>query len=163
MSLPSGERAVPLLEAASILGISADAVRKRLDRGTLRGIKRGRERFVLLADDADAGIRSRPSARPDDPSPADDAFATLREQLTVKDEQLRRQQDEIERLTVMLADTQTTIRGLLGTGAYTAPRARDDTSEQSDGPHDGSVRQRGAETAPRGFWERVGDWFKGNA
>jgi hypothetical protein len=48
--------AVPVAVAAENLGITQEAVRKRMRRGTLRGEKRGAAWFVLLAPDA-AGWR----------------------------------------------------------------------------------------------------------
>lgn len=108
MQLPVGDNAVPLAEAAQRLGLSTEAVRKRLERGTLSGVKRGRAWYVLMPDEPSG---HRPDERPD--AEISEMLVTLREQLGVKDQQIERQQTEIERLTVMLADAQTTIRGLL--------------------------------------------------
>lgn len=44
---------VTVAEAASILGVSVDAVRKRLQRGTLAGGKEGNTWYVLLRQDVD--------------------------------------------------------------------------------------------------------------
>jgi hypothetical protein len=46
---------VPLVDAARTLGCSRDAVRKRLDRGSLRGVKRHGQWYVYL-DAADATV-----------------------------------------------------------------------------------------------------------
>jgi hypothetical protein len=43
-------RRVPVEEAARILGITANAVRKRVERGTLRSEGDGDTRYVLLGD-----------------------------------------------------------------------------------------------------------------
>lgn len=42
------EEGVPIATAARLLGLSTEAVRKRLSRQTLRGYKRGHQWFVLL-------------------------------------------------------------------------------------------------------------------
>jgi len=62
---PSDVAGVSLSDAAVQLGISPDAARKRLDRGTLRGEKRSGRWRVFLESDAS------PDAGPDTPSDAD--------------------------------------------------------------------------------------------
>jgi hypothetical protein len=52
---------VPLVDAARTLGCSRDALRKRLDRGSLRGVKRRGQWYVYL-DAADATVDARPDA-----------------------------------------------------------------------------------------------------
>jgi excisionase family DNA binding protein len=44
---------VTVAEAAAILGVSVDVVRKRLQRGTLAGEKQGRTWLVTLRQDTD--------------------------------------------------------------------------------------------------------------
>jgi len=44
---------VTVAEAAAILGVSEDVVRKRLQRGTLAGEKQGRTWLVTLQQDTD--------------------------------------------------------------------------------------------------------------
>ena len=44
---------VTVAEAAAILGVSVDVVRKRLQRGTLAGEKQGRTWLVTLQQDTD--------------------------------------------------------------------------------------------------------------
>lgn len=56
---------VTVAEAAAILGVSVDVVRKRLQRGTLAGEKQGRTWLVTLRQDA-TGHRQdtqKPSSR----------------------------------------------------------------------------------------------------
>src|SRR5947209_3105278 len=52
---------VPLVDAARTLGCSRDALRKRLDRGSLRGVKRHGQWYVYL-DAADATVDASPDA-----------------------------------------------------------------------------------------------------
>lgn len=47
IELPS-EEGIPIAEAARLLGLSTEAVRKRIARRSLRGYKRGRQWHVLL-------------------------------------------------------------------------------------------------------------------
>jgi hypothetical protein len=93
---PPGRR-FTVSEAAGALGISAEAVRSRLKRGTLRSVKDGATVYVLLTPD-----QSRPDADQTPPEPDQtgdqtelvdalrDQVAYLREQLAVRDEEIRR-------------------------------------------------------------------------
>src|SRR5215211_5142282 len=56
-------REVPLAEAATLLGLTPEAVRLRLRRGkTLRGTRRADGWYVALPSDLDATVRDRPAA-----------------------------------------------------------------------------------------------------
>ncbi len=86
-------------DAARILGISKEAVRKRLDRGTLRGAKRGRVWVVSLtaADippDAGYGMsrddHGERSASPDMVAVLRDDVKFLRNELAERTEEIRR-------------------------------------------------------------------------
>ena len=77
---PPDAEIVTLAEAAVRLGISPDAARKRLERGTLRGEKRGGRWRVALEPDARTDTRSDATddATPDaDRTPADAVPDTL--------------------------------------------------------------------------------------
>ena len=84
-------------DAARRLGISPEAVRKRLDRGTLHGVKRGRVWLVSLSAE-DAPQDAVPDARGMPPDAAPDALvahlqdevAFLRGELESRTEELRR-------------------------------------------------------------------------
>ena len=58
---PTGERqdGIPIADAAALLGLSAEAVRKRIQRGTLDGHKRAGHWFVVIER------QDEPSGRPD--------------------------------------------------------------------------------------------------
>ena len=64
MEAEGGSRAIPVSEAAKRLGISADAVRKRIQRGTLQGYRVDRRWFVVLdgAGQQDAGNGNCPDS-----------------------------------------------------------------------------------------------------
>lgn len=93
----------PLDAAAARLGISPDAVRKRLERGTLTGEKRGGRWFVWLdaPDGPDAEPGRHPSGQPDATrTPPDAVPETARELIDhLKDENafLRDQLDQSRR------------------------------------------------------------------
>lgn len=64
---------VSVAEAAAILGVTPDAIRKRLARGTLQGIKHDREWRVLIPDEADTGVSGGVSTQK---AASDSALAT---------------------------------------------------------------------------------------
>lgn len=165
MQLPPGDSAISLAEAALRLGLTTEAVRKRVARGTLRGFKRGREWLVIVPD-----APSEPSGRrPDtDDTPAAETLAMLHAQLSVKDQQIERQQTEVERLTVMLADAQGTIRGLL-TASSSSSQSPERPREAFGQDHPGqtaNVAPGGAGEAerpsqPPGWGARIARFFLG--
>ena len=81
-------------EAANALGISPEAVRNRLSRGTLEGVKEGRSVFVLI---------DRGQVRPTSSIPTDTSGELiaelrrtnelLREVITTRGEEIRREQE----------------------------------------------------------------------
>ena len=90
-------RRVPVEEAAKILGLTANAVRKRVERGTLRSARDGDTRYVILDGDM-----SRPAADMPNDMPTDQALIVarlenevgfLRKLVRSRDEELRRERD----------------------------------------------------------------------
>ncbi len=78
-------RRVTMADAAQVLGISKEAVRKRIQRGTLRSeVGEDGRRYVYLDAGRDAGRddgQTNDSNRIVDSDPRDDLIATLKEQL----------------------------------------------------------------------------------
>lgn len=111
---------LPIDQAATRLGATVEAVRRRVQRGkTLRGYQRDGQWYVLLPAETMAGASAgRRDAAGRDPAttslaPADAAsllrtlretVATLREQVAVKDEQLGQANAIIDRLIERAAD-----------------------------------------------------------
>jgi excisionase family DNA binding protein len=122
------ERRLTVQEAAGELGISTDAVRMRLQRGTLRKHRDGEGRvYVLLTGD-----ESKPNVRPNgDATPLleakDDTIRILREQLAAEREANR------ENRRLLLAALERPVRELEA-GAEEGP------PEESEGPRGRSSR-----------------------
>src|SRR5215218_7418054 len=93
----STERRVTVVEAATILSITPDAVRSRLRRGTLRK-DRGPDGEVLVVLDGDASATERPT---DQPTVA--LVEALEEQITYLREQAALWQEEARRKDHLLA------------------------------------------------------------
>src|SRR5215208_5548360 len=93
----STDRRVTVVEAATILSITPDAVRSRLRRGTLRK-DRGPGGEVLVMLDGDASATDRPS---DQPTVA--LVEALEEQITYLREQAALWQEEARRKDHLLA------------------------------------------------------------
>jgi hypothetical protein len=93
----STDRRVSVVEAATILSITPDAVRSRLRRGTLRK-DRGPDGEVLVVLDGDASATDRPT---DQPTVA--LVEALEEQITYLREQAALWQEEARRKDHLLA------------------------------------------------------------
>lgn len=91
------DRRVTVVEAATILSITPDAVRSRLRRGTLRK-DRGPDGEVLVVLDGDASATDRPT---DQPTVA--LVEALEEQITYLREQAALWQEEARRKDHLLA------------------------------------------------------------
>jgi excisionase family DNA binding protein len=122
------ERRLTVQEAAGELGISTDAVRMRLQRGTLRKHRDGEGRvYVLLTGD-----ESKPNVRPNGvASPLleakDDTIRILREQLAAEREANR------ENRRLLLAALERPVREL-------EAETEEDPPKQSEGPETGARR-----------------------
>ncbi len=93
-------RRVPVEEAATLLGITANAVRKRIERGTLRSEREGDTRYVLLDADMPRHAVNMPPSMPGDQilmvERLESEVAFLRDLLRGRDEELRREREARE-------------------------------------------------------------------
>ena len=143
-------RRLTVPEAASALGISADAVRSRIKRGTLRAEREGGRVFIVLGSPDRAQPTNRPGATD---QPTDD----LREQVRYLREQLRREQEAH-------AEARRIIAGLVQrVPAIEAPTGSPSPGSDAPGPPSGGedTPQRGEtpggqdRPADRPWWRRV--------
>jgi hypothetical protein len=100
---PPTVRRVPVIEAASILGITPDAVRSRLRRGTLpKEVGEDGTVFVRLNGDGRDGRTDQSTDRPTD-QPTVALVEALEEQITYLREQAALWQEEARRKDHLLA------------------------------------------------------------
>ena len=157
---------VTVADAAKLLGLSTEAVRMRVKRGTLASTRVAGTVYVLLSQpnagpngQPNGGPNAQPNGGPND-RPNDqtalvrsleDQVAYLRRQLATRDEELRRKDH-------LLAAALERIPELLP-GPDAEPREAPQTAaEEADGvvntPSTGTAPQEGSE--PRSWWRR---WF----
>ncbi len=155
-------RRIPVHEAAPLLGISENAVRARLRRGTLVGVKHGTSWHVLLRDsdipviDADAprdvprDAPSHTTARNAAHDHRDEEIRYLREQL---DRALRQLESERERADVLMREALGRIEAL------TAGEPRQDaavsTQEAPGEEHAGAVDYEASAPWWRRWWRSL--------
>jgi predicted DNA-binding transcriptional regulator AlpA len=146
-------RRLTLRDAAQVLGISKEAVRKRVKRGTLPSyVGEDGRRYVYLDAGGDAGPHRRvPGAVPgtyDDPR--DELIATLKEQLEAE----RNAHAETRRITYTLAQRVPELEP-----PREEPRAPETVAEEPDGtetPSERSWADRESEAGVQGrsWWRR---------
>jgi len=130
-------RKLSVSEAAGELGISAEAVRSRIKRDTLRSIKEGPTVYVLLTTAQTTPEQGRTSAQAPDQS---ERIEDLREQVVY----LRRQLDE-EREARRRADTI-----LVQLSAANAEQARTIRAIEAPAPEEPTQDAETVEEAPEG-------------
>ena len=93
-------RRVPVEEAAKVLGITANAVRKRVERGTLRSERDGDARYIILDTDMPRPADDMPNGMPSDKdlivARLENEVGFLRELVRSRDEELRREREARE-------------------------------------------------------------------
>jgi hypothetical protein len=144
-----------LRDAAQVLGISKEAVRKRVKRGTLPSdVGEDGRRYVYL-DEAkpggDAGPPRRvPGAVPGPYDPRDELIATLKEQLEAE----RNAHAETRRITYTLAQRVPE----LGPGSLREELHGAETVSEDDGGTDAGTgqvdRETGVQRRERSWWRR---------
>ncbi len=144
-------------EAAEALGISPEAVRNRLSRGTLRSEKRAGRVFVLIDRDM---VRHTERHTGDTPTDATGLVDALRQQIASLERQLEVSNEANREHRRIIAGLVQRIPEL---GAAPEPRDEPETppeKEEGASPHPDTVEaQAGAqepgETARRPWWVRL--------
>jgi excisionase family DNA binding protein len=100
--MPESTR-VTVEEAAKLLGLSGNAVRKRLERGTLKSEKIDGIRFVLLDTDMSQHVNDMLHDTPGDISLMQEHLDSMREQIAYLKDVIAKRDEEIRRRDHLLA------------------------------------------------------------
>ena len=132
---------VTVPEAAELLGITAEAVRMRIKRGTLRSERQGGRVFVLLG-------RGQPTDRPDEPT-------TLISEMRSRIQFL---EDELQRKDAILLNMTEAMKAL-NPPAQAAPSDERESpqtvEEQKGGAHPHPSAPGAQESLQRPWWRRI--------
>jgi hypothetical protein len=142
-----GERVVPIAAAAVILGISKDAVRMRVKRGTLRSEKRDDRVYVHLNDVPDADPNTDPNVLAES---LQDQVTYLRSQLDAE----RKANDENRRLLAGLIERMPALEA----GAEPSPSQASEAGAQEPAEAAPMPAPAQADTGAQSRPERVGWW-----
>jgi excisionase family DNA binding protein len=147
-------RRLTVSEAADALGISQDAVRMRIKRGTLEAERDGRQVFVLL-DTVGSGVGSQPESEALI-SAKDETIATLREQLQAERqahaEARRLLLSALEKIPPAIEPPSEEPRERPQRGASEPERVG--AGADTGGPHEATERPQ-AMSPRRGLWSRL--------
>jgi hypothetical protein len=121
--LDNGQDNVDLSTAAQRLGLTVETVRKRLQRGKIKGFKGADGAWRVVLDKVDnrqdkpgqaAGQKQDKPGQNDDPLVAAlrDEVHFLRSQLQARDDALQRRDEEIRRVHVLLQQEQQQVKAL---------------------------------------------------
>jgi excisionase family DNA binding protein len=152
---------VTVEEAARLLDVSVDAVRKRIERGTLRSEKVGKTRYVLLDDvmtqqDSD---RTRHDSGPDFDMTGHDTdmtalVASMQDQIDTLKRELEDRKAEARRKDAILMTMAQRIPELEAT-REAATEAREGHESVSEGSDKGKVPSKQQEPSQRRSWWRA--------
>jgi hypothetical protein len=156
-------RRVPVEEAAKVLGITANAVRKRVERGTLHSERDGDTRYVLLGSGMPRHADDTPSGMPADQAlivaRLENEVGFLRELVRSRDEELRREREareEAERrhdtIVMRMAERIPELEAPPTPAPREAPQTVAEEPEGMDAPIASPTSQETAE--PRSSWWR---------
>jgi hypothetical protein len=156
----SGNR-VSVYQAAEVMGVTVDAIRKRISRGTIPHEKGEDGRvWVILDTDQDAASKVQDTNQPQSDANAlisakDETIATLREQI----EDLRRERDEWkEQARMMLSAAMERIPPQLEapSEARESPETIDEQQGTGQPPSDAPDAQEGEQRQQeRSWWRRM--------
>jgi excisionase family DNA binding protein len=130
-------------EAADELGVSVDAIRSRVKRGTIPHIRRGGRVWVLLGGDQGSDQGNRPQQ---DQSASDALISEMRDRIQFLEDELRRRGDEAGELRRIIAALTSRIPTI------EAPETVEEASEGAE-PHPGTGEPQGGVQRP--WWRRV--------
>ncbi len=140
-------RRLTLRDAAQVLGISKEAVRKRVTRGTLPSdVGEDGRRYVYLDAGGDAGLPGAVPGTYDDPR--DELIATLKEQLEAE----RNAHAETRRITYTLAQRVPELAP-----PRVEPPGPETVAEEPEGtetPSDRGDGETGVQGRERSWWRR---------
>lgn len=166
--MPQG---TPLVEAAEILGVSADSLRKRARRGTVEAYKQGEEWYVIVPNgtsrsQATSQATARARQATDEPlqRAVAEVIALLRDQIKTKDvqiaqkdvqlaerdKQLAAREREVSELHVLLQTTQRLIPSITSDGGDSPDRHTTKAPESFE-----AVSQVSEPKQPVSWWRRV--------
>jgi excisionase family DNA binding protein len=151
-STPPG-RKLAVSEAAKVLGISAEAVRSRIKRGTMPSVKEGSTVYVLLEADQATTEHSPDTDQTAARSPSDNdaLISQMRDEIAYLREENRRKDHIIAGLVERIPP------------AIEAPGAQQPTAEASEGMEPRSATAGPQTAAERPFTEEEPDqrgWFR---
>lgn len=139
-------------EAAAALGTSVDAVRKRIQRGTLESERQDGKVYVWLGKDRTVESETLTSAK-------DETITELRERVASLEHQLQLRAEEIQRRDVIISQFAQRIPEL-------PPTEREEPSEPHDSADSGpegeeaQTKQEGSQTSSQHPQEQKRSWWR---
>src|SRR4051812_46579194 len=152
----ASSKRVTVEDAAQILGVSVDAIRKRIERGTLESERLGKTRYVLL-DDTDMTDQDTTRTR------HDSDMTGVVEELRAHNETLRRQLDaerdassELRRIIAALTQRIPAIEAPPDTSSHESTLAeRESPVTASEDRGNGEGREEPEQEKRSSWWRRL--------
>jgi len=147
-------RNLTVSEAAESLGISPDAVRSRIKRGTLPTVRQGGRVFVALGSNDRPTDRPRPTTRPSEDSSEERLYQEMTDRIRYLERQVEEEREARRRADTLLArlmDRMPELEAPLETSG--PPETVEDGPERAEPRPDAPGTQEGAQR--RSWWRRM--------
>jgi len=146
-------RGLSVAEAAEALGISGDAVRSRIKRGTLPTVREGGRVFVVLGDDDRPIAQAQPTKHPSE----DRLYEEMRARIRYLEEQVEEEREARRRADTLLARLMERLPELeAAPEARGAPETAAPDTQRGEPRGGATDAERAGERRP--WWQR---WFGG--
>ena len=146
-------RRVAVGEAARLLGISKDAVRMRIRRGTLRSEKTDNKVYVWMDDEAYGDHNDVHPQAGIEGSPSRELVAEMRERIVYLERQVEEEREARRRADTLLARLMDNIPAL--EAPQERPEAPETVEEGPEGAEPRSASGGTQEAVGRPWWRRV--------
>jgi excisionase family DNA binding protein len=147
-------RKLTVSEAAESLGISPDAVRSRIKRGTLPTVREGGRVFVALGSTDRLTDRPRPTTRPSEDSGEERLYQEMADRIRYLERQVEEEREARRRADTLLARLMDRIPELEAPAETRGEPETDEADTESAEPRPGtSEAQEG--TQRQSWWRRV--------
>jgi hypothetical protein len=144
-------RRLTVPEAAEALGISGDAVRSRIKRGTLTTVREGGRVFVVLGGSDRPGAQAQPTSVPSE----DRLYQEMQARIRYLESQVEEEREARRRADTLLARLMDRLPELEAPSSEATPGEPETAAQEPERAEPHSAAEEAQEGAQRPWWRRI--------